>query len=459
MIIKACPTCPIIDSPCLNDGNLLPANPALTQPLQPPTTHALATPSHPQPTDPPLQLSHKDAARINAAEYLHFLYNHPNDQYLASAINNKLIDTTVTAADILLNRQYRGPCIHCLEGKLKEISHPANSCPLPTRIGEELTIDIHELSDKSVGGNTHSVRCVDIFSNQINQEAAKTKQVRDILTAILKIITTHYNAHQHYVSKIFTDSETVLRALRAQLGIFGIVLQLATPGDHARRFERHNQTLTSKSRATRASLPYILPKKYNLQLDADTMHKTNIIPNKSSPTMPPFQQVTNSLPPTPVGLFGHVYMVKLHDDQRTLISNKQHIPMKDTDKGTIAVHMGQNPLCPSAPQVLLPNGVITARHLQSTALPVIPFGWTPKPRTHQPILPHTATTSSASPIIQLAPTLPLPPTQPPTSNLPVQPTPVGPLQDAIFNAPTRPPPIPSPIASEPAHSTSEYEYS
>ena len=175
------------------------------------------------------------------------------------------------------------------------------------------------------------------------------------------------------------------------------------------------------------------------------MHKTNIIPNKSSPTMSPYQQVTNSLPPTPVGLFGHVYMVKLHDDQRTLISNKQHIPMKDTDKGTIAVHMGQNPLYPGAPQVLLPNGVITARHLQSTALPVIPFGWTPKPRTHQPILPHTAATSTDSPVVQLHPTLPLPPIQLPTTNLPVQPSPVDLLQDAIFNATTKSTPIPSPI--------------
>ena len=294
---------------------------------------------------------------------------------------------------------------------------------------------------------------MDIFSSQINQEGAKTKQARDILTAILTIVTTHYNAHHHYVSKIFTDSETVLKSLRAQLGIFGITLQLATPGDHARRFERHNQTLTSKSRATRASLPYILPKKYNLQLDADTMHKTNIIPNKSFPTKSPYQQVTNSLPPAPVGLFGHVYMVKLHDDQRTLISSKQHIPMKDTDKGTIAVHMGQNPLYPGAPQVLLPNGVITARHLQSTALPIIPFGWTPKPRTHQPILPHQPTTPTSGPVIELSATRPTPatlPTQHPTTNQPVQSTQLDRLQTTIFNhTPPKNNPISTPIVLPP----------
>ena len=167
--------------------------------------------------------------------------------------------------------------------------------------------------------------------------------------------------------------------------------------------------------------------------------------------MSPYQRVTSFLPPTPVGLFGHVYMVKLHDDQRTTISDNQHIPMKDTDKGTIAVHMGQHPLWPGAPQVLLPNGVITTRHLQSTALPVIPFGWTPKTRNHQPLLPHQPTTPSAGPIIQLSAT-PIPsPTTQPTSNLPIQTTKLQLLQDAISaSIPRTTPPIPSPIVSSPA---------
>ena len=400
-IIRASPNGRILDIVALDEANLLPVSF---------TTHddhyqALVahTPSAP-PSNPPLPLSAATAARLNAAEALHFTYCHPSDDYLISAISSGSITTSVTASDIRLNRSHRGPCIHCLAGKLREPPHPPSTSPPPTRIGQELTLDIHDLADKSIGGSTTSIRCVDVLTSKFDIVGSKTKTARDILKAILTIVVLGYNAYGHRVDRIYTDSEPVLKALRTRLAIFGIILALAPPLDHARRFERHNQTLTTRCRATLSALPYVLPARLLLQLDAHTAHTINCIPNKQSSPISPLEAVTTTKPPAIHGLFGSVYMVASSIDQRTLLGSQLGLPPKSVDKGVLAVCMGYHPLWPTVPLMLLGNGTIVARRIRSPALAVIPFGWTPKPRTYQPLLPHTPLPLAATPLTLLLPT-------------------------------------------------------
>ena len=417
-----------IDNPQLNSINLLDIGPHL---LPSPTTRsspaALSTPATRDPSAPPRRLTIADTNRLNAAEALHIQYHHVSDAYLADAIRFGAITTIVTPLDIHENRAFRGPCPSCLNAKLKELPHPPSDRPKPQWPGQQLTLDVHQLEHKSAGGNTSSIRCLDALTNQFHVQGAKSKSNRDILAAIIYIIAIGYNKHGHVVETIFTDSEAVLRSLRAILGLMGITLILAVPLDHARLFERHNQTIVYRARATLSGLDYILPPKYEFQLIADVAHATNCVPNKQGDKLCPHQMVTGK-PPLPIlGTFGAVYIIASSVDQRKVIATNTKMLLKSVDKGVIGVCLGHDPLWPDGPQFLLANGQVVTRRIQSPALAIIPFGFTPKTRQYAPLPTHAppAPAIPSPPVddtpISSAPTSPAATTPPPTSNSVIQP--------------------------------------
>ena len=394
----------LLDNPTLTPSNLLPAHPRRL-PASPIAAAATALPA-PRPR-----------ATHAAVEALHRLYHHASDSTLAAGINAGSILTDVTPDDIVAYRAATGPCIHCIEGKLRDRPHPPTHLPRGTHPGSDLYIDIHDLPAPSPGGSTTSIRCVDGFTTKLDVQGARTKASRDILLAILTIVATVYNAYAHTVERVWTDSEPVFKSLRATLGLFGIELKLFTPLDHNRFFERYNQTLETWAASTRASLPYVLPPQYDLQLAADIATKLNALPNKrTGPTTCPYTLVTKQLPPTPKGTFGLIYMVTSSDQQRTLSAQQQGIGFKATDKAVPATHMGHNTLWPSAPQFLLPNGRIVTRVPRSPPLPLLPTSFPAKPTSY-------------------VPTWPLEPPAPPPSSTPPQ------AQDAPIVPPTRHTPL------------------
>ena len=379
----------VIDNPKLNSINLFDIGPHLLPPpppRRPPAAlHSRATRD---PSAPPRQLTIAEANRLNAAEALHIQYHHVSDNYLADAIRFGAITTTVTPLDIYENRAYRGPCPSCQNAKLKELPHPPSHRPKPQWPGQHLTLDVHQLEHKSAGGSTSSIRCLDVLTNQFHVQGAKSKSSRDILAAIIYIVAVGYNKHGHVVETIFTDSEAVLKSLRAILGLIGITLTLAVPLDHARLFERHNQTIAYRARATLSGLDYVLPTKYEFQLTADVAHATNCVPNKQGDTLCPHQMVTGK-PPLPIlGTFGSVYTIASSIDQRKIIAHQSKMVVKSVDKGVIGVCLGHDPLWPDGPQFLIANGQIVTRRIQSQPLPLIPFGFKPKPRQYAPLPTH-----------------------------------------------------------------------
>lgn len=427
VLIRA-PDGTIIDTPKLSESNLLPANTNRSR------TAFNRTPALAQLTS---TITAAAAARLDAAEALHLKYNHPSDEILAAAIANKSITTSVTAADIRTNRIARGPCPHCIVGKLRDLPHPASTHPRATKPGQRLFIDIHDLPAPSAGGSTTSIRCVDGFSTRFDVIGSRTKTTRDIFTAILTIIATAYNAFGHIVEVIYTDSEAVFASLQALLGAVGIQLLLANPSDHNRYFERHNQTISNRALATTSALPYHLPPKYELQLTAATAFTFNSLPNSSTGGLTPWQLVTRQPPPTPLSAFGCVHYVTHSTQQRLLLASKTKTPLKSTDKAIIGVNMGKNPLWPSSDQFLLANGIIVSRKPRSLPLQLIPFAFLPKKLDAIPTLP------LAPPLAQLPP-LPAPP----ASTAAESPTPAN---DTPATA--SPPPTVSTIASAPPPTT------
>ena len=347
----------LIDLSILSSSNLYPANPHIPPSSTQPSLAAAAT-TKTHALNPPSSLPRTHAA----VEALHHLYHHASDSTLTAGIKSGSIQTDVTPHDIIAYRAVNGPCISCIEGKLRDRPHPPFTLPRGTHPGSDLYIDIHDLPEPSLGGSTTSIRCVDGLTTRLDVQGALKKTSREILIAILTIVTTAYNAFSHAVERIWTDSEAVFKSLRAALGLLGIELKLFTPLDHNRFFERYNQTLETLAASTRAGLPYILPPKYDLQLAADIATKLNALPNsRTGPDSCPYTLVTKLTPPTPKGTFGLVYMVDSSDQQRLLTAKHQGTGVKATDKAIPAIHMGHNTLWPSAPQFLLPNGCIVTR--------------------------------------------------------------------------------------------------
>ena len=430
----------VIDTPTLSKSNMLP----VTRPISQLSSLCLATPS--------TQLSAAFISKLDAAEALHHQFNHPSDQVLAAAITNGSISTTVTPKDILNNRKHRGPCMSCSMGKLRDSPHPPSPYPPSPRPGHTLVLDINEIKDKSVGGNSVSIHCVDTYSTRYDVLGSPTKTIRDVFMAIVNIVATGYNAFRRLVEIIYTDSEAVFRALQALLGSIGIQLLLANPIDHNRFFERYKQTLGMRFYSTLASLPYHLPPAYYLQLAADTAYKHNCLPNSKTGNSCPWTIVTGKTPFRPKGIFGGVYMITSSIQQRTYLAKKLKLPTKSIPKACEGVNLGKNPLWPSADQFVILNKEIVSRVPRSSRLDRIPFGWTPKPITSisNPNPAASGLPFSSKSLPTALPSI-LPPTQlpahlpsnpsaqsPPSSlNSPIQSAPL-PLLQNILDPPSKP---------------------
>ena len=384
----------------------------------PPSSPTTCPPPPSTLTHPPPPPSAAAQKRFQAAADLHATYGHPSDATLKAAITSGSIKTDVTPKDIDDHRATNGPCLACMAGKLRDRPHPPTSYTRGTSPGSDLYIDLHDLQVPSPGGSTISVLCADGYSGRLDIQGAKTKTSRDILFAILTIVAISYNAYRHTVARVWTDSEAVLKSLRAALGIFGIVLKLFTPLEHNRFFERYNLTLSTRSRATRASLPYSIPPKYDIYLASDTATKHNALPNsRTGPNTCPYTLVTKQPPPPAHGAFGQVYLVASSDDQRATIAKKNGTEPKSEPPGVPAVNLGNNTLWPFAPQVLLRNGLVVTRELRSRALSVTPPNFPPNPNycspvsiTPAPALPPSAAAPAPAPTA----TATAPPSQPNT---------------------------------------------
>ena len=195
----------LIDHSILSSSNLYPANPHIPPSSTQPSLAAAAT-TKTQVLNPPSSLPRTHAA----VEALHHLYHHASDSTLTAGIKSGSIQTDVTPHDIIAYRAANGPCISCIEGKLRDRPHPPFTLPRGTHPGSDLYIDIHDLPEPSLGGSTTSIRCVDGLTTRLDVQGALKKTSREILIAILTIVTTAYNAFSHAVERIWTTQRQSL---------------------------------------------------------------------------------------------------------------------------------------------------------------------------------------------------------------------------------------------------------
>jgi len=325
--------------------------------------------------------------------------HHPSDSDISRDLNLGKIPSTLTRADVTLNRTLRGPCPNQLAGKYKTApAIPSTHAPA-TYCGEFIHIDGHLLSKPAIGGHTHEYLCVDEFSDKIDVVLSKSNRAADVYIALDYLFSTEYEAHGHIPGTVRADDEAINESLRPLLGARKpnpIKLLLNAPGLHAQRLERHKQTLDNRGLSTLSELPYILPTKLVPYLNRSVALALNnsihdrIAPNTPNEIFKGTKYITNELPLP----FGRSFMIPQFDDKRKRLGITHETPFKLIPKVELGVVMGPDTTT-STTKFLVSNGNIisrTSKRLHPLPLSFIPFDWKQKPYfpcVNLPVLPST----------------------------------------------------------------------
>ena len=369
-LLRLSPSGPILATVKLSDNNLLPVNFA-----------ALSTST--KRLNKPLALisSHHTAEqlrRAEEAEQLHHDRHHPSDDALCADLSHgKIPWSPLTCPDVRLNRSLRGPCVHCLAGKMPAPRTPSSTSTPATSPGEVLSFDIHQLPELSPGGFTHAIHVVDEHSGKVDILGSTSKTTLSVTRAVRSIIV-EYNSDGHKIVRLHGDAEKINASLAHPLGFLGITLQLSLPGEHAKRIERYERTINEHSAATLSSLCYYLPAKYTLALHKSVARTMNdSICTQSAPSTPN-EIVGRSKPIRAPLAFGRCCIVIQHEDKRQTLANTHDLPLNHIAKVELGVSMGIDPTSKHT-LFLLANGLILPRRIRYT-LPnsFVPFNWSPK---------------------------------------------------------------------------------
>ena len=174
----------------------------------------------------------------------------------ADLSGGKLPFSTLTCADVTLNRTLRGPCPHCAAGKHHNTPHPPSTSPSATSVGQVISIDPQLNPEPPPGQHTHEIILVDEFTRHVSAVGATSKTSPSVFKALQLVISTTYNANHHQVHTFHGDCVKIDTSLAALLGSLGIKLQKSPPGEHAARVEQYTLTIGQRSLATLSTLAY-----------------------------------------------------------------------------------------------------------------------------------------------------------------------------------------------------------
>ena len=136
----------------------------------------------------------EEIARMNVAEDLHIFYDHPSDEVLIEGINYGHVPTHITATAVVNNRALRGPCPHCIVGKITNDPMPVSLLTEPeSRVPQTLSQDVHQLHVSTSSGRTHKSNIVDHKSGHFGVITHISKKATDITMDVKKYIATQYN--------------------------------------------------------------------------------------------------------------------------------------------------------------------------------------------------------------------------------------------------------------------------
>ena len=395
------------------------------------------------PTTP--HVTHEQRTRANQAEALHHALGHPSDDTLSLCIATGKIPTSLISSDIKLNRTLRGHCVHCAAGKYRAPPHPSSTSPPATRPGQRLSFDPQLLPHPSPGGFTHEIIVIDEHSGYMSVIGSFSKHTPHVFQSLQSLITTLYNANNHQVSPMHSDSENVNISLASPLGSLGITLTTSLPGEHAHRAERYIQTLRATSAAMASPLPYYLPNKYILYLhQAAAAARNNLICSQSDPYTPSELLRHTILKSIPLP-FGTSALVIQHLDKRRSQAVTHTTTTSTEPKTELGVCLGPHITTGHSLFVLANGRIVPRRPYQLLPSTYVPFDWPPKPHVlHVSITPPSSTSPlPADSDHYTCP--PIPTTTPSTLNHPPQ-LPHLPLPLAIAATTSHiPSPFPAPL--------------
>lgn len=247
------------------------------------------------------------------------LLGHPGFETIKRDLNNNcLLGTNLTARDVTNGVELYGPCLGCLEGKMRGPDETPSTSPPAYEVGEHLHADIVPLSAVSIGGGTVMLAAVDEKSGYFSLVIMPDKGAKTIGTSFEHIVS-FYKTYGHTVKKVTTDSESALLKAKQPLGLLGVQLTATPAGMHEKRVERYIQTLKARKRAMLASLPYKLPTKLEGELYQAAAKGMNDSSNTVSQPYTPRQIVTGQRPEIPEFKFGQPGIThSRRDDDRNL---------------------------------------------------------------------------------------------------------------------------------------------
>lgn len=89
------------------------------------------------------ELSAMELKRIDDAQRLHEVLDHPSDAALITALDGGIyLECAITSQDVRAMRKHSGPCLRCLAAKMTEAPSPESSSPRAPNIGHTLYADI-----------------------------------------------------------------------------------------------------------------------------------------------------------------------------------------------------------------------------------------------------------------------------------------------------------------------------
>ena len=320
----------------------------------------------------------EEIAHMNVAEELHIYYGHPGDDTLIEGINYGHIPTHITAAAVYNNRQLRGPCPHCIAGKLTNDPMPPSLHEPESVVAQTLSTDVHKLPAPTHNGNTHKSNVIDHKTGHLGVVAHKSKHTDDMIVPLQKHIAIQYNAHGFKVDNMLTDAEAVYSATKPSFGKFGIIMQMTPPNQHAQRVERYTRTADEHKRAILSGLTFVLPDKYEIYADLKAAKGMNDLPNSLTSPLTPTVVVEGSKPifhrDFPFLPFGATCMVqqytdKIHKQAKEMETNANVVP-----KAELGVCMGEDPSHRGSYLFAVANGEVVPRRV-IRPVNVHPWDW------------------------------------------------------------------------------------
>ena len=186
--IRSYPSGPLLAHSTLSPTNLLPVDFNALAKASTAFPHEYSAPAYAT-TFPVPRINAEQRSRADAAEELHIDLCHPSDRSLcANLFTGKFPFSSLTCADVTLNRQLRGPCPHCAAGKHRNPPHPPSTTAPATSVGAVLSFDPQLLPEPSPGLHTHEIILVDEFTGHLSVVGASSKSTPAMFKALQHIM-------------------------------------------------------------------------------------------------------------------------------------------------------------------------------------------------------------------------------------------------------------------------------